>query len=85
MKPQMLFSSVMAIVGTFKAGAIGTELSGQFPTPQYSGTVLISHITDYGDIRFEMGYASAISVFLLMMMYMSNRLGIRLFGSKGDE
>ncbi|MGO4494803.1 carbohydrate ABC transporter permease [Paenibacillus sp. 2RAB27] len=85
MKPQMLFSAVMAIVGTFKAGAIGNELSGVFPTPQYSGTVLISHITDYGEIRFEMGYASAISVFLLVMMYMSNRLGIRLFGSKGDE
>ncbi|MCZ8511640.1 sugar ABC transporter permease [Paenibacillus filicis] len=85
MKPQMLFSAVMAIVGTFKSGQIGQVLSGQFPTPQYAGHVLISHIDDYGGIRFEMGYAAAISVFLLLMMYLSNKLSWKLFGSKGDE
>ncbi|MEF3302732.1 carbohydrate ABC transporter permease [Paenibacillus sp. GYB003] len=85
MKPQMLFSAVMAIVGSFKAGEIGQQLSGQFPTPQYSGHVLMSHIQDYGEIRFEMGYASAISVFLLVMMYLANKLGHKLFGSRGDE
>lgn len=85
MKPQMLFSAVMAIVGTFKAGEIGQQLSGTFPTPQYAGHVLMSHIADYGEIRFEMGYASAISVFLLVLMYLSNKLGWKLFGSRGDE
>lgn len=85
MKPQMLFSAVMAIVGTFKAGEIGQQLSQQFPTPQYAGHVMMSHIQDYGDVRFEMGYASAISVFLLIMMYIANKLGWRLFGSRGDE
>ncbi|MEF3307407.1 sugar ABC transporter permease [Paenibacillus sp. GYB004] len=85
MKPQMLFSAVMAIVGTFKAGEIGATLSGTIPTPQYAGHVLMSHIQDYGDIRFELGYASAISVFLLIMMYLANKLSHRLFGSRGDE
>ncbi|MCK9862145.1 sugar ABC transporter permease [Paenibacillus sp. ATY16] len=85
MKPQMLFGAVMAIVGTFKAGHIGVELSGQNPTPQYAGTLLINHIDDYGSIRFEMGYASAVSVFLLLLMYVCNRLGFKLFGNKGDE
>jgi multiple sugar transport system permease protein len=85
MKPQMLFGAVMAIVGTFKAGAIGVELSGSNPTPQYAGHLLINHIDDYGFIRYELGYASAISVVLLLIMYMSNRFGWRLFGSKGDE
>lgn len=85
MKPQMLFSAVMAIVTTFKAGQIGQDLSGMNPTPQYSGHVLMSHISDYGDIRFEMGYASAISVFLLLMMFLSNKLSTKLFGSKEDE
>src|SRR5690606_17230478 len=85
MKPQMLFSAVMAIVTTFKSGTIGAQLSGQNPTPQYAGHVLMSHIEDYGAIRFEMGYAAAVSVFLLVMMFIANRLGIRLFGSKGDE
>jgi len=85
MKPQMLFSAVMAIVTTFKSGQIGQELSGSFPTPQYAGHVLISHINDYGDIRFEMGYASTISVVLLLVMFFANKLSTKLFGSKGDE
>lgn len=85
MKPQMLFSAVMAIVGAFKAGEIGQQLSQQFPTPQYAGHVLMSHIQDYGDVRFEMGYSSAISVFLLVMMYLANKFSHKLFGSRGDE
>jgi multiple sugar transport system permease protein len=85
MKPQMLFGAVMAIVSTFKAGAIGVELSGVSPTPQYSGHLIINHIDDYGFVRFEMGYAAAISVFLLLLMYMSNKFCWGLFGSKEDE
>jgi len=85
MKPQMLFGAVMAIVSTFKAGAIGTELSGVNPTPQYSGHLIINHIDDYGFIRFEMGYAAAISVFLLLIMYLSNKLSWGLFGPKEGE
>lgn len=85
MKPQMLFGAVMAIVTTFKTGAIGVELSGVNPTPAYSGHLIINHIEDFGFIRFEMGYAAAVSVFLLLLMYVSNKLSWSLFGSKGDE
>lgn len=84
MKPQMLFGAVMAIVTTFKAGQIGVELSGQNPTPEYSGHLIVNHINDFGLIRFEMGYASAISVFLLVIMYLSNKLSLGLFGSKEE-
>jgi len=85
MKPQMLFSAVMAIVATFKAGDIGTVLSGTFPTPLYAGHVMISHIQDYGEVRFELGYAAAVSVFLLLMMYAAGKGSGKLFGSRGDE
>ncbi len=85
MKPQMLFGAIMAIVGAFKAGAIGVQLSGMNPTPEYSGHLIINHIDDYGFIRFEMGYAAALSVFLLALMYASNKLSWALFGSKEDE
>ncbi|WNQ08948.1 sugar ABC transporter permease [Paenibacillus aurantius] len=85
MKPQMLFGAVMAIVGTFKAGGIGTQLSGMNPTPQYAGHLIMNQIEDYGFIRFELGYASALSVFLLLLMYLSNKFCWGLFGSKGDE
>lgn len=84
MKPQMLFGAVMAIVTTFKTGAIGVELSGKNPTPEYSGHLIVNHINDYGFVRFEMGYAAAVSVFLLVLMYASNRLSWRLFGTKGE-
>jgi len=80
MKPQMLFGAVMAIVGTFKAGAIGTQLSGSMPTPGYAGHLMSNHAEDFGFIRFEMGYAMAISVVLLIVMYVSNKLSYALFG-----
>lgn len=85
MKPQMLFAAVMAIVGAFRGGTIGALLSGQNPTPQYAGHMFESHIQDYGFIRFEMGYASALSVTLLLIIYALNKLSWRLFGTKGDE
>ncbi len=85
MKPQMLFGAVMAIVTTFKTGTIGVELSGQNPTPEYAGHLIINHIDDFGFIRFEMGYAAAISVFLLVLMYLSNKLSWGLFGTKEGE
>ncbi|MFC5653645.1 carbohydrate ABC transporter permease [Paenibacillus solisilvae] len=85
MKPQMLFGAVMAIVGTFKAGGIGSQLSGMNPTPEYSGHLIVNHINDYGFIRMELGYATALSVFLLLLMYVANKFCWSLFGTKEDE
>lgn len=82
MKPQMLFGAVMAVVGTFQAGAIGVQLSGANPTPQYSGQVIINHIEDYGFIRYDMGYASAVSVVLLIIVYGVSKICWRLFSEK---
>lgn len=81
MRPQMLFGAVMAIVGTFQAGAIGVTLSGSNPTPQYAGQLIVNHIEDYGFLRYEMGYAAAISVVLLLMVLFFARVSNRLFGS----
>jgi multiple sugar transport system permease protein len=82
MKPQMLFGAVMAIVGTFQAGAIGVTLSGANPTPQYAGQLIVNHIEDYGFLRYEMGYAAAVSVVLLLMVLLFSRLANRLFSSE---
>ncbi len=82
MKPQMLFGAVMAIVGTFQAGAIGVALSGSNPTPQYAGQLIVNHIEDYGFLRYEMGYAAAVSVVLLLMVLFFARLSNRLFASE---
>ncbi|GBG08529.1 hypothetical protein PAT3040_03116 [Paenibacillus agaridevorans] len=85
MKPQMLFSAVMAIVGTLKAGAISTQLTGVTITPNYAGHLITNHIDDYAFIRYEWGYASALSVVLLLLSYVLWRFCFVLFGSKGEQ
>lgn len=82
MKPQMLFGAVMAIVNAFNMGWIGVTLSGANPTPEYSGQLITNHIDDYGFIRYEMGYAAAVSVVLLLIVYAFNIVAHRLFGEK---
>ena len=82
MKPQMLFAAVMSIVNTFQNGMIGVQLSGSNPTPGYAGQLVVNHIEDYGFIRYEMGYASAVSVVLLITVYVFSRVSKRLFAEK---
>jgi multiple sugar transport system permease protein len=79
MKPQMLFGAVMAVVSTFQAGYIGVMLSGSNPTPQYAGQLIVNHIEDFGFMRYEMGYAAAISVVLLIMIWISSKFVWALF------
>lgn len=82
MKPQMLFGAVMAVVGTFQVGAIGVQLSGANPTPQNAGQLMVNHIEDFGFIRYLMGYASAISVVLLIMIYSISKVTFSILGEK---
>jgi multiple sugar transport system permease protein len=82
MKPQMLFGAIMAIVGAFNTGYIGTELAGSKPTPQYAGNLILNHIEDYGLVRYEMGYAAALSVALLAVVWLFSKLSYALFGEK---
>ena len=82
MKPQMLFGAVMAIVNSFSTSAIGVQLTGANPTPQNAGQLIVNHIEDYGFGRFEMGYAAAISVVLLLIMYGLTRIVYKILGEK---
>jgi multiple sugar transport system permease protein len=82
MKPQMLFGAVMAVVNTFNVSSIGVQLSGQNPTPQYAGQLVVSHIEDFGFIRYEMGYAACISVVLLLFVYGISKVAFKLFSEK---
>ncbi|MDR0553240.1 MAG: sugar ABC transporter permease [Treponema sp.] len=80
LKPQMLFGAVMAIVGAFNNGAIGVALSGGNPTPQNAGQLITNHIEDYGFLRYEMGYASAIAVALLGIVWIFSKIAYTFFG-----
>ena len=79
MKPQMLFAAVMTIVGAFQNGMIGVQLAGANPTPGYAGQLIVNHIEDYGFIRYEMGYAAAVSVVLLGIVYLFSSVSKRFF------
>ena len=72
----------MAIVNTFSSGTIGVDLTGANPTPQYSGQLMVNHIEDHGFLRYDMGYATALSVVLLLMIYCFSKLANRLFADK---
>lgn len=82
MKPQMLFGAVMAIVGTFTNGYIGVALSGANPTPNYAAQFITNHIDDYGFLRYEMGYAAALSVVLLVIIVVFSKIAYRLFAER---
>lgn len=82
MKPQMLFGAVMAIVGTFNTSGMAQTLSGSVPPPQYAGWLIVDHMNDYGFARYEMGYASAISVVLLGFVMLFYLVAKQLFTEK---
>ena len=84
MKPQMLFGAVMSIVGAFQAGNIGVMLTGSNPTPGYAAQLMVNHIDDYGFTRYEMGYAAAVSVALLALIYAFSFVARRLFAPKDE-
>lgn len=73
MGPQMLFAAVMQIVSSFTAGAVGQMLTG-FPSTDYATHTIQNHAFDYGFIRYEMGYASAILFVLFVVMIIANKL-----------
>lgn len=78
-KPTMLFGAVMAMVNTFAGSGIGVNLSGTNPTPGYAGQLIVNHIEDVGYIRYEIGYASAVSVVLLLFIWWCSKVCYKVF------
>lgn len=81
MKPQMLFAAVMAIVGAFQNGLISSLLVGN-PAPGYASQLIVNHIEDYGFLRYEMGYAAAVSVALLLIVQIFSKVANTLLTDK---
>lgn len=67
MGPQLLFGAVMQISTSFAVGYECMNLTG-FPSTDYATQTLVLHILDYGQIRYEMGYACAVAVVLFALM-----------------
>ncbi len=67
MKDILFFSAIMQIQAVFSIGAIVTTLAG-YPSVNNSVDTIVSYITDVGATRYEMGYASTISVILFIVI-----------------
>ena len=79
-KPQLMFGAVMSISSAFTVGDIGKELCG-FPSAGYAVDTMMNRLDDFGSIKYEMGYASAIATILFIMMLLAN-VFIRKFLNK---
>ena len=84
MKPQLVFSAVMRISASFSVSTISMQLCG-FPSTKYSAHTIVLHIMDYGNIKYEMGYACAIAVVLFALMLLVKFLVDRLLGLLSSE
>lgn len=82
MKPQMLFGAVMSINSAFACGAVSTAMCGM-PSTDYAVHTVVNHLTDYGNTRFEMGYASAIATVLFLAMILCKKLIQKLLSKVG--
>lgn len=73
MRPQLMFGAVMQITAAFSVGDVGSQLVG-FPSVDYATHTIMNHLLDYGSVRFELGYASALATVLFLIMVGSNKL-----------
>jgi len=83
MKGMLMFGAVMAITQSFGVADVTVALAG-FPSTDYAAHTVVNHLVDYGSVRFEMGYASAIATLLFLTMIICNTLvqkGLRRVGT----
>lgn len=73
MKSQLMFGALMQITTSFSIGSLSVSLLG-FPSVDYSGHTIITHLMDFGagSQRMELGYASAIATVLFLIMMVAN-------------
>lgn len=80
MGPQLLFGAVMQIGASFASGSVGQQLliaagtASDGIATDYAATTIVTHMTDVGTNYMEMGYASAIAVFLFAIMLAFNHV-----------
>lgn len=82
MKETLMFSAVLSITGAFGFGGVVTTLAGDPPTG-YVGYTLTHHLGEYAGVRWEVGYACAISVVLFFIQIGANMLINRALAKVG--
>lgn len=67
MSHMLLFSAVMQIQSSFAVSTIAIELAG-YPSRENAVDTIVSVMADTATVRYELGYACAMSVILFIMM-----------------
>ena len=83
MKNTLMFGAIMSITGSFGFGGTVTALCG-FPSVDYAAHTIVHHLDDYGGMRFETGYASAIAVILFVIMIGANMIVKKMISKVGS-
>jgi len=83
MRPQLMFGAVMSITTAFGIGDVISGIFG-FPSVGYELYTLVHELQDYGSIRFDMGYASAIATVLFAVMVLLNKVIQKLLAKVGE-
>lgn len=81
MKPQLLFGAINSIVNSLAVFDVATAVAG-FPSPNYCAHTIVAHLYDYAFTRFQMGYASAIAMFLFLLSFTLSQICMRIFRSE---
>ena len=82
MKHMLLFSAVMQIASVFSVSTVPIALAG-YPSVGNAVDTVVSYLTDAGTVRYEMGYASTISVFLFLLMLATRSLIAKILNRVG--
>ena len=82
MAPHLMLSAVLAITATFGSAQVATVMTG-FPSTNYATQTVMQHLMDYGTIRYQRGYASAIATVLFLMSLLCNKAAQKLIGRVG--
>lgn len=72
MIPHLMTSALLQITSMFASTTAVNNLVG-FPSTNYAGHLIMTHLNDYANIRVERGYASAIAVVLFILMVGLNK------------
>ncbi len=83
MRPQLMFGAVMSITGAFGFGGVVTALCG-FPSVNYSCHTIMHCLEDYGNQRWEVGYASSIAFVLFLIMMAANTIVNKMLSKVGQ-
>ena len=83
MKPQLMFGAVMQITTSLAIAEVSMQLVG-FPSVQYAGHTIVTHLIDYGTVRFDLGYASAIATVLFVIMITTNLIVRQILRRVGE-